>query len=64
MNHWKAWVQERKRVKHTAKFVINNMRHPLAGYFRRWKYEQADAIKKLKHLDRYELIDKIINDHN
>ena len=40
------------------------MNHPLATYFRKWKYDTADAEAKLKGLTKQELIDKIIADEN
>lgn len=40
------------------------MNHPLSVYFRKWKYDQADAENKLKGLSKQELIDKIIADEN
>jgi len=43
MNHWKAWVSQRKRVKEAVRFVMNCMNHPLTIYFKKWKYEKADA---------------------
>jgi len=33
LNAWKDYVAERKRVKRVAQFVINRLRHPLAGWF-------------------------------
>lgn len=40
------------------------MRHPCARLFYRWKYENVDAQKRLKHLTKQQLIDKIIADEN
>lgn len=40
------------------------MRHPLAIYFKKWKYDRADAQKKLDGLSKQDLIDKIIQDEN
>ena len=63
-NHLKAFVKERKAAKARAIQAINWMNHPLSVYFRKWKYDQADAEKKLLGLSKQELIDKIIADEN
>ena len=63
-NHLKAFVKERKVAKARALQALNWMNHPLSTYFRKWKYDQADAENKLKGLSKQELIDKIIADEN
>ena len=63
-NQLKAFVRERKAAKERAAQIINWMNHPLAAYFRKWKYDMADAENKLKPLSKQELIDKIIADEN
>jgi hypothetical protein len=40
------------------------MRHPLAAYFRRWKYEMNDAESKLKGISKQQMIDKIVSHEN
>ena len=42
-NHLKAFVRERKAAKARALQALNWMNHPLSVYFRKWKYDQADA---------------------
>jgi hypothetical protein len=64
LNAWKEYVQERKRVKRVALYVINQLRHPLAGWFQRWKYDAADSQKQMMHYTKAELMDKIIADEN
>lgn len=64
LNAWKDYVQQRKQVKRTALFVLNNIRHPLAGFFNRWKYDAHDSQKQLMHLSKGELMEKIITDEN
>jgi len=44
--------------------ALNWMNHPLAIYFRKWKYDMCDSENKLKGLSKQELIDKIIADEN
>lgn len=61
-NQMKAFVQARKLARENARRVLNWMRHPLAVYFKKWKYDLADAQKKLKGLSKQDLIDKIIQD--
>ena len=61
-NHLKEFVKQRKLAKARAMQAINWMNHPLSVYFRKWKYDQADAENKLKGLSKHELIDKIIAD--
>lgn len=63
-NQLKAFVAERKAAKQRAMQILNWMNHPLAAYFRKWKYDTADAENKLKGLTKQELIDKIIADEN
>ena len=63
-NQLKAFVRERKAAKARALQALNWMNHPLSIYFRKWKYDQADAEKKLRGLSKQELIDKIIADEN
>lgn len=63
-NQWKAWVARRKFVRHRANYVLNHMRHPCSRLFYRWKYEHADAARRLKALSKQQLIDKIIADEN
>ena len=63
-NHLKEFVKQRKLAKARAMQAINWMNHPLSVYFRKWKYDQADAENKLKGLSKQELIDKIIADEN
>ena len=61
-NQMKAFVRARKLARENAKKVLNWMRHPLAIYFRRWKYDMADQQKALAGLSKQDLIDKIIQD--
>lgn len=63
-NQLKAYVQKRREAKARAMQAINWMNHPLSVYFRKWKYDMADAENKLKGLSKQELIDKIIADEN
>lgn len=63
-NQLKAFVKQRKAAKARALQAINWMNHPLAVYFRKWKYDQSDAENKLRGLSKQELIDKIIADEN
>lgn len=42
-NQLKAFVQARKLARENARRVLNWMRHPLAIYFKKWKYDMADA---------------------
>jgi hypothetical protein len=64
LNAWKDYVAERKRVKRIALYVLNRLRHPLAGWFQRWKYDAADSQKQMMHFTKAELMDKIIADEN
>lgn len=64
LNAWKEFIAERKRIKRAAQFVLNQLRHPLAGWFQRWKYDAADSRKQMMHLTKAELMDKIIADEN
>lgn len=63
-NQLKAFVQGRKAAKARAMQALNWMNHPLSVYFRKWKYDQADAENKLRGLSKQELIDKIVADEN
>lgn len=63
-NQLKAFVRNRKLAKENARRILNWMRHPLAIYFKKWKYDMADAQKKLLGLSKQDLIDKIIQDEN
>lgn len=38
-NQLRAFVRQRKLYKENAKRVFNWMRHPLAIYFKKWKYD-------------------------
>ena len=63
-NQLKAYVARRKAAKARAVQVLNWLNHPLATYFRKWKFDMADSENKLKGLSKQELIDKIIADEN
>lgn len=63
-NQIKAFVRQRKLARENAKRILNWMRHPLAIYFKKWKYDLADAQRKLEGLSKQDLIDKIIQDEN
>ena len=52
LNQWKEWFRARKRVKDKARFILNCLNHPLAIYFRKWKYEKADSEKVLNKLSK------------
>ena len=54
----------RKLWKEKARKIVNMMRHPLAIYFNKWKFDMADNMKKLEGISKQELIDKIIADEN
>lgn len=64
LNHWKSWVKTRKKIKENARFVLNCLNHPLAIYFKKWKYDKADSEKVLNKLSKKQLIDKIVADEN
>lgn len=64
LNQWKGWVRSRKRVKENARYILNCLNHPLAIYFKKWKYEKADSEKVLNRLSKKQLIDKIVADEN
>jgi len=64
MNQWKEWVKSRKRVKENARFILNCLNHPLTIYFKKWKFEKADAERVLDKLSKKQLIDKIVADEN
>jgi hypothetical protein len=64
LNQWKEWVRLRKKVKENARFVVNCMNHPLAIYFKKWKFDKADSEKVLSQLSKKQLIDKIVADEN
>ena len=51
-NQLKAYVRMRKLARARALQVVNWMRHPLAPYFRKWKYDMADAMKKLDGISK------------
>lgn len=57
-------MRARKLARENSKRVLNWMRHPLAIYFKKWKYDMADAMKKLDGLSKQDIIDKIIQDEN
>jgi hypothetical protein len=40
------------------------LNNPVAIYFKKWKYDKADAEKVLSKLSKRQLIDKIIADEN
>lgn len=61
-NQLKAFVRARKLARENARRILNWMRHPLCVYFKKWKYDMADAQKKLKGLSKQDLVDKIIQD--
>jgi hypothetical protein len=63
-NQLKAYIAHKKAIKMRAKQIINWMNHPLAPYFRKWKYDMSDSEKKLDGLSKNQLIDKIIADEN
>ena len=42
----------RKLARANAAKVLNWMKHPLAAAFRKWKYDMADAMKKLEALSK------------
>jgi len=64
LNQWKEWVRSRKRVKENARYILNCLNHPLAIYFKKWKYEKADSEKVLNRLSKKQLVDKIVADEN
>ena len=64
LNQWKEWVRSRKRVKEAARYILNCLNHPLAVYFKKWKFEKADSEKVLNRLSKKQLIDKIVADEN
>ena len=64
LNQWKDWVKSRKIAKENARYVLNCLNHPLTIYFKRWKYEKADAEKVLDKLSKRQLIDKVVADEN
>ena len=62
LNQWKRWVQVRKLMRRYAAFSLNCMNHPLAWAFRRWKYQEAVQLDKLKNVHKTDLIEKIVQD--
>lgn len=64
MNAWRDYVAQRKRVRRTCQFVLNHLKHPLAGWFQRWKFDAADSQKQMLHLTKQQLVDKIVADEN
>jgi hypothetical protein len=62
MNQWKRWVEQRRLYKDRAMFVRNALNNPLFWAFRKWKDHDKHAAKKLKHLTKQDLIEKIITD--
>lgn len=64
LNQWKEWVAYRKKIKESARYVLNGLNHPLTMYFRKWKYDKADSEKVLNKLSKKQLIDKIVADEN
>ena len=51
-NQLKAFVRARKLARENARRILNWMRHPLAVYFKKWKYDRADAQRKLEGLSK------------
>ena len=45
LNAWKDYVLKRKLIRRTCQYVLNHLKHPLAGWFQRWKYDAADSQK-------------------
>lgn len=43
---------------------MNCLNHPLTIYFKKWKYEKADAERVLGKLSKKQLIDKVVADEN
>jgi hypothetical protein len=52
LNQWKEWVKSRKLAKENARLILNCLNHPLAIYFKKWKYEKADSEKVLDRLSK------------
>lgn len=52
LNAWKDYVMQRKKMRHTVNYVMNHLKHPLAGWFQRWKYDAADSQKAMMHLTK------------
>ena len=63
-NSWREFLMLRKRMKQAARFIVNSMHHPLQGWFSKWKYNVADAQKKIDGMSKNQLINKIIADEN
>jgi len=42
----------RKQWKEKARKIVNMMRHPLAIYFNKWKFDMADNMKKLEGISK------------
>ena len=62
MNQWKRWIEQRRLYKDRCRFVRNAMNHPAYWMFRKWKDQDKHASKRLKHLTKQDLIEKIITD--
>ncbi len=64
LNAWKDFVLQRKRIRRTCQYVFNHLKHPLAGWFQRWKYDAYDSQKQMMTLTKQQLVDKIVADEN
>jgi hypothetical protein len=62
MNQWKRWIEQRRLYKDRCAFVKNAMNNPMYWFFRKWKDHDKNAAKRLKHLTKQDLIDKIVTD--
>lgn len=63
-NTWREFVRLRKHARQAARLVLNNIHHPLSGWFFRWKYDCADTQARMQNFSKQQLIDKIIADEN
>ena len=62
MRQWRQWIAQRKMYRKQMAFCINSMNHPLSRAFRKWKFQEAYARDKLKHLSKTDMVDKIVSD--
>lgn len=61
-NSWKEYCMKKKLIRQRMRYCLNNLRHPLHGYFNKWKYDLHDAKKKYDDVKKEDLIEKILAD--
>jgi len=61
-NSWKEYLIKKKLIRQRMRYCLNNLRHPLHGYFNKWKYDLHDAKKKYDGVKKEDLIEKILAD--